>query len=93
MVDLAGAEVGTDSSYQAGILEGRYRSTPAVYSRTKKRCPDEPSRGTPLKLWPRKLVFVVLQANFQLLDRFVDRVHRVNAMTAEVVGSMLEVFT
>jgi len=42
---------------------------------------------------PRKLVFVVLQANFQLLDRFVDRVHRVNAMTAEVVGGMLKIFT
>jgi hypothetical protein len=39
-----------------------------------------------------ELVFVVLQADFELLDSFVDRVYCVNAMPAEVVSGMFEIF-
>ena len=40
----------------------------------------------------KALVFVVLQAGFQLLDGFVDLVNGIDAMTAEVMGGMLKIF-
>lgn len=74
------------------FLQDCVESTRTGLSANERRCPVSFFAEHRSNCSRRTLIFVVFQANFQLLDRFVDRVHRFNAMTAEVVGGMLEIF-
>ena len=92
-MDFAGTRVGTNPYYRkgSGTETGRsdLRRLPVG---TMKRCPVEVSE-TPRDLsLMLRLVLVVLQADFELANCFVDRLDGLHAVAPEVMRGVLEMF-